>query len=228
MGRLAAGVGAAENASLCERCVEVLHVTGVGVSIMTGRNSGPVCSSSLLVRQLEDLQFSLGEGPSHDAYATGTMIADSDLAGSAIGNWPSYTPAAIDLGASAVFAFPLPSGADVMGVLTVYEDTVGMLTSEQVEDSRVLAQLLPTIMTAIQAQRSQQLLTGDLTDLDAHRSEVHQASGVTAVQLGIDVHEALVRIRAHAYSNDQTVAYVAGEIVARRLHLGDDRGGPHE
>jgi ANTAR domain len=220
--RFAPGAGTPAGASLCEMCVEILDVRGAGVSIMSGRNSGPVCSSSEQVRQLEDLQFSLGEGPCHDAYTTGAMVAEPDLATRAIGSWPNYAPSALELGACAVFAFPLELGVGIVGVLTLYHDVVGMLTDEQHADGRVLARMLPAIMAAIQAQASQPLLAGVLTDFDAHRAEVHQASGIAAVQLGIDVDEALVRIRAHAYATSQTVAHVAGEILAHRLRLDDD------
>jgi GAF domain len=210
------------NASLCQRCVEILQVEGAGVSIMSGRNSGPVCSSSERVRQLEDLQFSLGEGPCHDAYTTGSTVAEPDLASRTSGSWPNYAPSALDLGACAVFAFPLQLGAGIVGVLTLYHDVVGMLTDEQDADGRVLARMLPTIMSAIQARDARPLLACELSDADAHRAEVHQASGMTAVQLGIGVDDALVRIRAHAYASSRTVAHVAGQILAHRLHLGDD------
>ncbi len=230
--RFAPGFGTPTGASLCEGCVEILQVVGAGVSIMSGRNSGPVCSSSEFVRQLEDLQFSLGEGPCHDAYVTGAMVAEPDLANRTSGSWPNYAPSALDLGACAVFAFPLQIGVGIVGVLTVYQDVVGMLTDEQDADGRVLAGVLPAIMSAIQAEGPQTLLAGELSDADAHRAEVHQATGVTAVQLGIGVDEALVRIRAHAYATSQTVAHVSGEILAHRLHLGDDRidstEHPHE
>jgi hypothetical protein len=46
---------------------------------------------------------------------------------------------------------------------------------------------------------------------------------MTAIQLQIDVGTALIRMRAHAYATDQSVAFVAREIVAHRLRLGDDR-----
>lgn len=42
------------------------------------------------------------------------------------------------------------------------------------------------------------------------------------VQLGITVSDALVRIRAYAYATEQSIAAVAHEVAARRLHLGDD------
>ncbi len=215
-------VGRPPNASLCQRCVEVLHVDGVGISIMSGHNSGPVCSSSARVNEIEDLQFSLGEGPCHDAFTTGTMIVEPDLVGSSASRWPSYTPSALDLGACAIFAFPLEIGAVIVGVMTLYNDSVGMLTADQAADARVLARMLPTLMAAIQSESLQPLLSRSLSDFYAHRAEVHQASGVTAVQLGIGSDEALLLIRAHAYANSETVAQVAAEVLAHRLYLGDD------
>ena len=226
--RFTPGVGTTLHESLCERCVEILRVQGAGISIMSGRNSGPVCSSSERVRELEDLQFSLGEGPCHDAYTTGTMVAVPDLVSRTNIDWPNYTPSALELGTCAVFAFPLQVGAGVVGVLTLYQGTVGMLTEEQVADGLVLAHLLPPIMSAIQARAPKPLPAGVLSDADAHRAEVHQASGMTAVQLGIHADEALIRMRAHAYATSQTVAEVASEILAHRLHMGDDRSDDTE
>ena len=224
--QLAPGAGTPPHASLCTTCVDVLDVFGAGISILSGNNSGPVCSSSERVRRLEDLQFSLGEGPCHDAYVTGTIVAEPDLANRSKGDWPNYTPPALDLGACAVFALPLYIGAGAVGVLTLYQDAVGMLTDEQDADGLALAFMLPPLMTAIQARASEPLLAGVLSDADAHRAEVHQASGITAVQLGVDVDVALLRIRAHAYATNQTVADVSQEILAHRLHLGDD--GPRQ
>jgi len=217
------GAGMLPNDNLCTTCVDILQVFGAGISIMSGRNSGPVCSSSERARKLEDLQFTLGEGPCHDAYITNALVAEPDLANRMETNWPNYTPPALDLGTRAVFAFPLRIGVGTVGVLTVYDDTVGMLTHEQTADGRELARILPALVTAIQARSPEPLLAGELSDTHAHRAEVHQASGMTAVQLGIDVHEALVRIRAHAFTTSRTVAHVAEDIVAHRLQLADDR-----
>jgi len=90
--------GTPPNPSLCETCVEILD-GGAGISIMSGHNSGPACSSSERVRQLEDLQFSLGEGPCHDAYATDATITEPDIANTTNSRWPSCNPLAIELGA---------------------------------------------------------------------------------------------------------------------------------
>ena len=49
--------------------------------------------------------------------------------------------------------------------------------------------------------------------------EVHQASGMLMVQLGIPIADALVVLRARAYADSRHLADVARDVVARRLHL---------
>ncbi len=220
--RFGPGIGTPPNPSLCDRCVEVMSVHGAGVSIMSGRNSGPVCSSSARVRELEGLQFSLGEGPCHDAFTSGAIISEPDLARAPYSKWPNYAPLALDLGACAVFAFPLQIGVGTVGVLTLYQDSAGTLTAKQSGDGRILARTLPAVMSAIQAAAPQTLMTGALSDADAHRAEIHQAAGMITVQLSVDIEEALVRIRAHAYAVNDTVAHVADAILAHSLYLGND------
>jgi hypothetical protein len=51
---------------------------------------------------------------------------------------------------------------------------------------------------------------------------------MVAVQLQIPASEALLRLRAHAFANDQTLSAVAADIVARRLRLQDDRDEPEQ
>jgi hypothetical protein len=49
---------------------------------------------------------------------------------------------------------------------------------------------------------------------------VHNAAGMVSVQEGISVTEALIRLRAFAFSSDRLLADVAEDVVARRLRLG--------
>jgi AmiR/NasT family two-component response regulator len=60
-------------------------------------------------------------------------------------------------------------------------------------------------------------------DLALDRSfVVYQAQGMVQAQLGIDLPEAMVRLRAYAYAQDRRVSEVAQDIVARRLVLESD------
>ena len=55
-------------------------------------------------------------------------------------------------------------------------------------------------------------------DADFH-FVVHNAVGAVSVQLGVSVTEALIRLRAYAFSNDRPLREVAEDVVARRLRF---------
>jgi hypothetical protein len=48
----------------------------------------------------------------------------------------------------------------------------------------------------------------------------HNAAGMVSVQEQISVTEALIRLRAFAFSNDRLLGDVAEDVIARRLRLG--------
>jgi hypothetical protein len=121
-----------------------------------------------------------------------------------------------------VFAFPLHVGASYVGVLTLYQNRPGVLSPTQAADGLVVADTIARSMLRIKPEGDFEVLSGNGSDHGAHRAEFHQASGMIAVQLGIHISEAAVRIRAHAYATDRTVAEVAADIVERRLRLVDD------
>lgn len=54
---------------------------------------------------------------------------------------------------------------------------------------------------------------------------VHQATGMVSVQLSRPLAQALLRLRAHAYSSGRSITDVAQDVVDRRLRLGPDGSG---
>ncbi len=194
---------------------------------MSGDHSSPVCASDARAGVLDELQFALGEGPCPDAYQSRAPVFEPDLKHASPERWPQFTPPAVDAGARGVFAFPLQSGANCIGVLTLYQDTAGDLTPDQAADGPLVAEALVRSMLTIQSASGPEFLANELVDVDAHRAEVHQASGMLAVQLGIAVADAAVRLRASAYATNRSVAALARDIVERRVRLIDDteRGG---
>lgn len=52
------------------------------------------------------------------------------------------------------------------------------------------------------------------------RAAVQQAAGMISVQLEVSIPAALQRLQSYAADHGQTVADVAAEVVARRLHFG--------
>jgi hypothetical protein len=190
---------------------------------MDGAQAGPICVSDSHIAALEDLQFTVGQGPCRDAYNTGKAVHAPRLDGSAFTRWPPFVDLARSTGIGAVFAYPLLSFGANVGVLTLYQESEGELTAGQHDDSLAMATVLTATVLSLQDAAPVGVLAPEFEESVAYRAEIHQASGMVAVQLGIAPSEALLRIRGHAFAHGLPVRTVASEIVARRLRLDDDR-----
>ena len=207
---------------LCTACVEVLSVSGAGITIMGGDEAGPICVSDPSFAALEDLQYTIGQGPCRDAFHLGVSVHVPRLDQDAGTRWPPFVSLARESGIGAVFAYPLIADGARVGVLTLYQNAEGDLTPAQHEDSLALAEVLTETVLSLQDDAPPGTLAPGLDEAAEYRAEIHQASGMTAVQLSIPAAEALLRIRGHAFANDLTVAQTAADIVARRLRLPND------
>lgn len=214
---------------LCTAYVEVLDVSGAGITIMGGVHAGPICISDSSVAALEDLQYTMGLGPCQDAFRTGQSVHAPQLNADVSARWPSFVDLAHASDIAAVFAYPLAVAGAKVGVLTLYQREEGELTGDQHDDSVGLAEVLAGTVLSLQEHAPAGLLAAGLDDAVQYRAEIYQASGMIAVQLSVPVAEALVRIRAHAFANNQTLADVAAQIVSRQLRLpGDHPNRPEE
>lgn len=220
---LAREAAKSSEARLCAACVDVLAVTGAGITIMGGDKAGPVCASNPRMAALEDLQFTLGEGPSHDAFRSNRPVHAPRLDVAASARWPSFVGLAQATGVGAVFAYPLSAHGARIGVLALYQDGEGELTAMQRGDSIAIVEVLTETVLSLQDAAPLGTLAPDLDEVVAYRAEIYQASGIVAVQVQIPVAEALLRIRAYAFADGRAVGAVASDIVARRLRLSDDR-----
>lgn len=205
---------------LCGACVEVLDVSGAAVLLMTGGDhGGALAVSDEVSTVLEELEFTLGEGPSIDACQFQEPVLEPDLLDPVAERWPAFAGPAIDAGARAVFGFPLRSGTTCLGVLELYVDHPGDLLPAQVSDAAVMADVISTAVLALQADAPAGELAHELGTVLDRRAVVHQAAGMVSAQLDIAVRDALVRIRARSYLDSRPVNEVARDIVRRRLRF---------
>jgi hypothetical protein len=205
---------------LCNTCVELLRVDGASVAVFAGASGwGALCSSDALATTLLDLQDTLGEGPTLDAYHARTPVSEAALGDPQHARWVAFSGQAHAAGAQAVFAYPLRVGAARLGVLTLHQRRPGPLTSTQHADALVWADALTEFVLAIQANAPPRVLAEPLEAVASYHAEVHQAAGILAARLGIKVSEALVRLRAHAYAVERPLADVARSVVTGELRL---------
>lgn len=212
----------ASTGRLCTACVDVLCVTGAGITIMGGDQAGPICVSDASVAALEDLQYTIGQGPCRDAFRTGVSVHAPRLDVEASARWPSFVSLARESAIGAVFAYPLVAAGSKIGVLALYQQDEGDLTAAQHDDSLAMADVITETVLSLQDEAPAGTLAPGLDDAVKYRAEIYQASGMLAIQLSIPASEALLRIRGYAFANAQTVAATASDIVAGRLRLPDD------
>ncbi len=205
---------------MCGVCCELLSVSGAAITVVAdGAPPAVLCSSGPTAARIEDLQSTLGEGPSVDARLLGVPVSEPDLSDPNHRRWVAFLEPAVVAGAAAVFAFPLRIGAVQVGVLTLYQERRGGLSGEQYVDALLLAEVLTHTILAIQAEAPPGVVADTLRALADQGAEIHQAAGMIAVRVGTTVGEALVLLRARAYGADSTLAETARAVVAGHLSI---------
>jgi len=203
-------------------------MSGAGIMLMSGDvPQGSVCSTDRVSTVLEQLQFTLGDGPCLEAYNHDRPVLVPDLAHPSAGRWLAFTGPAMEAGARAVFGFPLRIGAARLGALSLYRQWPGQLTDDQHADALVMADVAAEAILLLQADAAPGGLSAELEAGSDFHYVVHQATGMVAVQLEVTVGQALVRLRAHAFGNERPLTTVAQEVVARTLRF-DARSGEQD
>jgi GAF domain-containing protein len=202
---------------------ELLSVTAATVAVISdGQHRGSLAVSDPGYAAVDDLQFSLGEGPCLDARRWAHPVLVPDL-GVDDGSWTAFASEAIGHGVRAVFAFPLSVGAQSLGVLSLYRDSPGALEGVYLADAIELSHVATHLLLDLEAGLVPGAIPDRLGEILDHRAQVHQAAGMIAAQLETDVATALTRLRAHAWSHDRSIDDVAQNVVDRVLRFEPDQ-----
>jgi GAF domain len=206
--------------ALCLACTDVLDVTGAGLMLVSGgRSLGCVGVSDPVAGVVEQVEYTSGEGPCITAYRSQTPVFDPDLADEEIVQWPEFRLGALAAGVRAAFGFPLLVDRICIGALNLYRDRPGALTDDQIGGAVVAARLASRTLLSWQAAAPPGTVAWQLEQVPNHRMQVHQATGRISVQAGISLADALVLMRAYAFSRDLPISDVAAEVGAGALRF---------
>ncbi|UQW99502.1 ANTAR domain-containing protein [Streptomyces sp. RerS4] len=155
---------------------------------------------------MAEAQYTLGDGPCRSALAPAAPILAADLTGGQDAlRWPVFAEQAVVLGVRALFSLPLGSAGIAIGTLDLYRDTPGPLSERDQAFAFPAADAITLALLALYAQGEQ----GDahpggwLDGAETDHEEVHQATGMIMVHLGVGPEDALARLRAHACVTDR-------------------------
>ncbi|MGH8869658.1 MAG: GAF and ANTAR domain-containing protein [Actinomycetes bacterium] len=205
---------------LCQLCVTELGVTGAGIALLTSTGAlATVAASNPEMRQVDELQFTVGEGPCVEAFRSRGPVLEADLESASSARWPGFSPTAAKMGVRAVFALPLQVNTVRLGALDLYRDVAGPLDESTLTDALILAEAATLALLELEDATSHLEGAGLLDEPTLWRPEVHQATGRIMVQLGVSNQEALLRLRAHAFARDLSVTEVAREVLTGTLRF---------
>ncbi len=218
-----AGAERDPHSGLCVAAARMVGVTGAGVVLIShGSIIGSVCCSDECIAEIEEMQYTLGEGPCIDACHTGVPILVEDLSQPDLVRWVAFRGPAMSRGIFAVFGFPLLIGGICIGALNLFHAAAGALTDDQYRDALALARVTGRIVMNWQTEAGGQALPWQLEQVPAHRAVVHQAAGMVSRQAAVTIDDAMVLLRAYAFAEDETIGAVSHAVVDRELRFDGD------
>ncbi|WP_216896640.1 ANTAR domain-containing protein [Nocardia alni] len=212
---------------LCAVCVRVLPVSQAAITLAMPDGGWEVLGThGEAAARFADAQSATGEGPGPDAHAEGAAIRVLDFtAATATGRWPLLTQwDRVDV-SGALCSIPLHLGAirlgflDLLGADLVTRDTGAYNDASQIASA--ITTMLLTTLTA-PAHGSAEIdgaALGPWWEHPVGAREIHQATGMIAVQLDCTAAAAYSRLVGYAFTTERTLAEIAGDVVARRLRF---------
>ena len=199
----------------------MLGVSGAGISMVTPAGTRSVVfSSDDTSARIEDLQFTIGEGPCVDAVAFGRPVLVGDLDNPddvLVERWPQFMEGARLADVRAVFSFPLRIGAISIGALDLYSTQ-----PLEVSDNWLSSALMAADAVALALLLDTHLEGRSVDDFDVQSTfqvQVHQATGMVQVQLDMSAEDALLTLRARAFSSGRPLTEISSDVVSRRLRF---------
>lgn len=199
-------------------------IDGAGISLcsMTGQREVLFASDDLAGR-IEQLQFTLGEGPCVDSTRTGGTVLVPDIEdprGSLAGRWPVFLQEVSKVGVRALFALPIQFGAIHLGAVDLYRLAPGPLSGKELGAAWTTVDAVALKVLQLWSSPSEGF---QAEDPGWSTMTVHRAAGMAMVQIGTTIEEALLRLRATAYAEGKTINQVANEVVTGRRRFVEEK-----
>jgi hypothetical protein len=213
---------------LCRNCVRSVSVDGGSVALVSSHGSRVgLGATDTMAAELEEIQMTLGEGPYLDAVSSLSPVQVHNFADPATASaerWPFLAKEVAKRDVCALFAFPVSLGDVPVGTIGLYRRAPGALSTGQLRaaltavDDIAASLLDQDTWTEVASRPSSG--QDPPTRMVAGAALVHQAAGMTMIQLDVSIAEALALLRATAFAEGMALADLAREVVERRIRLG--------
>jgi GAF domain-containing protein len=177
----------------------------VGVSI--AHSDGAIetkSASDQLVWYLDEVQYSLREGPCYDSIRDSTVTVAEDVRHDP--RWPAYVPLAVERGLRAQLAVGLCSGVDRLGGMNLYSTSDSTIPDEAVDIAELFA-----AQAAIALRRSREAV--QMGQALETRKTIGEAVGIVMQRYEMDEERAFQYLVRVSSTNNIKLRDVAAELV---------------
>jgi GAF domain-containing protein len=184
---------------------------GAGLTLLEAGRADTIVASAPFVREVDAIQYGIGEGPCITAAAEGRTVCSGSLGGAA--RWPRFGPRVGRLGVHSVLSLPLLTPDGVVGAMNVYAHPKDAFDERAARIGELFA--VPAAIAVQNAQvlaRAKRLASQLQAALDT-RAVIDQALGIVMSRAGCGPDEAFDRLRALSQNEHRKVSAVARSIV---------------
>ena len=192
--------------------------TGAGVSMLDGQRRKSSGSTDDRVRQADDLQYELDEGPCLAAAAGRRLVRIDDLG--ADPRWPLWASTAAELGLKAAMSAPLVAGDVSMGAIKVYADEPGSFDNRSEQLLTLFAAQAAMLVAHIESAERTRRLSDGLRQAIHGRDVISMAKGVLMGRHAVDEDTAFGMLLARCQQDGAPLADAARGIVDSTLRRG--------
>ncbi|WP_375480219.1 GAF and ANTAR domain-containing protein [uncultured Jatrophihabitans sp.] len=184
---------------------------GAGVTVVEAGRHDTIVASETFVRDVDAIQYRLGEGPCISAAATGSTNSSGALGEDA--SWPTFGPLAAELGVHSALSLPLVFNGDILGAINVYAHARDAFDgSSRGIGEKFAAPAAVAVHNALVLNEAQQTALRLETALKT-RSTIDHAIGIVMSRTGVSASDAFIRLRIMSQHEHVKLAVVAQNLV---------------
>jgi GAF domain-containing protein len=195
-----------------------------GLTLLEEGRSDTIVATAPFVREVDTIQYGLGQGPCISAAAEARTVRSGSLGGD--GRWPQFGSKVARLGVHSAVSLPLITEDGVVGAMNVYAHAKHAFDDRAAELGELYA-----IPAAIAVQNAQVLaqaerLTQRLQAALESREVVDRAVGILMSRSGVSGQEALDRLRRLSQQEHRKLHQIAHQIVDEAARRAQARHPP--
>jgi len=170
-----------------------------------------LAASAQFVSDIDDIQYSIGEGPCITAALERVAVRSGNLGSDT--RWPRFGPRIGLMGVHSVLSLPLLLPDQVVGAINVYGHRNDVFDDHAADLGDAFAGPAAVAVHNAQVLAAAQTLTGQLQTALANRPIIDQAIGVIRGRTGGSADEAFAKLRAISQQDNIKLTVIAQRLV---------------